>query len=369
MPPDSPYVRYSDSIETRQEDEDALIEKIVASMARVNRSHFDKYRHGIRDAHAKSHAAVTGTLTVYEGLAAPLRQGVFAEPRSYPIVVRFSSAPSDFQSDGRPALRGMAIKMIGVEGPQVLPEHRAEKTQDWLLVNHPVIPFGHVAAYWKAQQFAEKQSQSSDISNAVTSKLIQGAAKALQHVGAQNETLKALAPPNHHILGETFHSMAALRFGGHIAKLSAAPLSGNVRKLTGQPIDADSPPSILRDLTVAFFEQQGAEYELRAQLCTDLDKMPVEDASIEWSEHLSSHQPIAKLTFPPQNVYSPARRVYADDVLSFNPWHCIEAHRPLGSIMRVRRQAYESSSRFRHEMNAQPRQEPRDIKDVPGGVS
>ncbi|MDC0712262.1 catalase family protein [Stigmatella sp. ncwal1] len=369
MPHYDHYVRYNDAIEVRQEDEEALIEKIVASMGRVNRSHFDKYRHGIRDAHAKSHGVLTGTLTVYDGLAVHLRQGVFAEPRSYPIAVRFSSAPGDFQSDGQPALRGMAIKMIGVEGPQVLPEHHGEKTQDWLLVNHPVIPFGHVAAYWKAQQFAERQSQSSELSHAVTSKVIRGAAKVLQQVGAQHETLKALAPPNHHILGETFHSMAALRFGDHVAKLSAAPLSENVRKLTGQPIDADSPPSILRDLAVAFFEQQGAEYELRAQLCTDLEKMPVEDASIEWPEHLSPHQPIAKLTFPPQDAYSPARRIYADDVLSFNPWHCIEAHRPLGSIMRVRRNAYESSSRFRHEMNDRPRVEPKDITDVPGGAS
>jgi hypothetical protein len=54
-------------------------------------------------------------------------------------------------------------------------------------------------------------------------------------------------------------------------------------------------------------------------------------------------------------------------VLSFNPWHGIEAHQPLGSIMRVRRQAYESSSRFRHEMNAQPRREPQNINEVPGG--
>jgi hypothetical protein len=367
MPHYDHYVRYNGAIEQRQEDEEALIEKIVASMGRVNRGNFDKYRHGIRDAHAKSHAVITGTLTVYEGLAVHLRQGVFAEPRSYPIVARLSSAPGDFQNDGRPALRGMAIKMIGVEGPQLLPEHQAEKTQDLLLVNHPVIPFGHVSAYWKVQQLAEKQAESSEVTNAVTSKLIRGAAKALHQVGARPETVKVLAHPNHHILGETFHSMAALRFGDHIAKLSAAPLSENVRRLTGQPIDADSPPSILRDLAVAFFAKEGAEYELRAQLCTDLEKMPVEDASIEWPEHLSPHQPIAKITFPAQDAYSTERRIYADDVLSFNPWHGIEAHQPLGSIMRVRRQAYESSSRFRHEMNAQPRREPQDIQEVPGG--
>jgi hypothetical protein len=68
---------------------------------------------------------------------------------------------------------------------------------------------------------------------------------------------------------------------------------------------------------------------------------------------------------PAQDAYSPARRVYGDDVLSFNPWHCIEEHRPLGSIMHVRIKAYEKSSSFRHQMNVQPRVEPKDINELP----
>ncbi|HSP76927.1 MAG TPA: catalase family protein, partial [Myxococcaceae bacterium] len=355
--------------EVRQEDEDALVEKILASMARLSRSRFDRHRQAVRDSHAKSHAALTGTLTVYEGLPEPLRQGVFAEPRSYPIVVRFSSATPELRSDALPSLQGMAIKMLGVEGPKALPEHRDEKTQDWLLVNHPLFPFGHVAAYWKFQQRLEKRADASELSRKLTVMVARGASKVLGLVGLRNELLHALAPPNHHLLGESFHSMAALRYGDYIAKLSVAPLSEEVRRLTGQAVDLGDRPSGLRDLLVDFFAKQGAEYELRAQLCTDLKRMPVEDASIEWPESLSPHQPIAKLTLPPQAAYGPARRVYGDDVLSFNPWHCIEAHRPLGSIMRVRRQAYEASSRFRHELNAQPRVEPRDITDIPDGPS
>jgi hypothetical protein len=360
------YVRYTDSVEVRQADEDAVVEKIVASMGRVNRAHFEQYRHAVRDAHAKSHGVLVGTLTVYDGLPEHLRQGLFAEPRSYPIVVRLSSAPSELQSDRIAALRGFAIKMLGVEGAKVLPEHRDEKTQDWLLVNHPLIPFGDVASYLKAQQFAEHRGSASELSKQVTSVIARGAHKVLGLAGVRNETVKALATVrNTHPLGETFHSMAALRFGDHIAKISAAPLSPEVRRLTGRELDIDEPSSGVRDLVVAFFNEHPAEYELRAQLCTDLSRMPVEDASVEWPESLSPHQPIARISLPRQDAYSPARRVYADDVLSFNPWHCIEAHRPLGSIMRVRRTAYEASSRFRHEMNARPRVEPRGISDIP----
>ena len=59
------------------------------------------------------------------------------------------------------------------------------------------------------------------------------------------------------------------------------------------------------------------------------------------------------------------RYVYGDDVLGFNPFHCLPAHRPLGNIMRVRRLVYESPSRYRHETNAQPRTEPDSIDQLP----
>ena len=86
---------------------------------------------------------------------------------------------------------------------------------------------------------------------------------------------------------------------------------------------------------------------------------------MRWPEQHSPHQPIAKISFEPQDACSAARRVYADDVLSFNPWHCIAEHRPLGSIMRARIKAYEESTRFRHDMNVRPRTEPRGIVDIP----
>ncbi len=361
MPPEP--VRYDPSVEAEQVDEAEIIDKIVASMGRVNRRTFEKHRHATRDAHAKSHGILRGALTVRDDLAGELRQGLFVEPRTYPIIVRFSTAPGDIQDDRIASLRGMAIKVIGVEGARLMPGD--EVTQDFLLVNDPIIPFGHVAAYWEVQQSLEKHHDDPDFVKRLTVSLAGGARKALKLVGKESEILDALAPPNHHLLGETFHSMAALRFGDFLAKLSAAPLSGSVRGLTGHPVEADGNPSILRDLVVDFFRANDAEYELRAQLCTDLARMPVEDASVVWPEDLSPHRPVATIRLPAQDAYSPARRVYADDVLSFNPWQGLEAHRPLGSIMRVRKKAYEESSRFRHEMNARTRSEPRDIGELP----
>ena len=51
--------------------------------------------------------------------------------------------------------------------------------------------------------------------------------------------------------------------------------------------------------------------------------------------------------------------------LIFNGNATIRDHQPLGSIMRVRIAAYERSTRYRHEMNAQPRVEPASIDVIP----
>ena len=65
MPNSKLYIPYSDSIEVTQPDEQEISQKIVDFMARVNRLMYEKYRHAIRDAHAKSHAILKGQLKVF----------------------------------------------------------------------------------------------------------------------------------------------------------------------------------------------------------------------------------------------------------------------------------------------------------------
>ena len=51
--------------------------------------------------------------------------------------------------------------------------------------------------------------------------------------------------------------------------------------------------------------------------------------------------------------------------MAFSPWHGVAAHRPLGSIMRVRKVVYEGSAKFRSERNGCPIHEPRDMQGFP----
>lgn len=362
------YIRYSDEIEVKQPNEDEDSRAVVESMARVNKIMFERYRHAVRDAHAKNHGILRGELEIYGNLPEHLAQGLFKEPRKYPVIIRFSTAPGMIEADKKSSQRGMAIKIIGVEGEKFLAEDKDALTQDFLLVNYPIIPTGTVKDYLDQQKKVEEYINTPDLFQSVQGAMLVAGRKIKNLIGKEEDP-NHFSIPGSHILGDRYFSMAAIRYGDYVAKISIAPKSENVASLHGKDMDEDlmksEPESFLTTIVKNFFENQTAVYELSAQLCTDLEKMPVEDGSVQWMEEDSPFQAIASLTISPQNTFSPERRVYGDDVLSFNPFHCLPEHRPLGNIMRVRKLAYETSSKYRHHMNAAPRIEPKTIDELP----
>jgi hypothetical protein len=359
------YVRYSESVEVKQPNEGEDIKSCLESFARMQGAAFEKHRHAVRGAHAKSHGLLKGELKIYENLPEELRQGVCKTPRTYPIIIRYSTSPPDILRDGIAAFRGMAIKLIGVPGKKLSPEAEDAVTQDFILANDKTLPTGDVASYLKQTLFGEKlMNQPQELAEIITTLMRAGSA-ALRAVGIKwIGGVGGQALPETHILGNSFYTTAALRFGDYIAKLNATPVSESLKSLHGTGIDTSN-RNVLRDLVVKFFRENSVEYEFGAQLCTDLERMPVEDGSVEWPEDESPYRAVGKITIPAQEAYSAARRVYVDDYLSFSPWHCISEHQPLGSIMRVRRSVYAAASEYRHRMNALPRVEPSSIDELP----
>lgn len=49
----------------------------------------------------------------------------------------------------------------------------------------------------------------------------------------------------------------------------------------------------LRSAVTDYFRANPAEYEVAVQLCTDTKRMPIENASKEWSEQESPYRPVA----------------------------------------------------------------------------
>ena len=142
-------------------------------------------------------------------------------------------------------------------------------------------------------------------------------------------------------------------------------MSPGLTALTDAPVDLDDKPNGLREAVRAHFSQQGGEWELRVQLCTDVDSMPVGDASVQWPEDQSPFVTVARLVAEPQTTWSAARAEAVDDCMAFTPWHALADHRPIGSIMRVRHAVYRMTAGFRSENNPTPVREPRELSALP----
>jgi hypothetical protein len=278
----------------------------------------------------------------------------------YPVVMRLSTIPGDLLDDSVSVPRGMAIKIIGVEGERLEGSER-DVTQDLVLINGPAFgaptPKKFLSVVRLLSKTTDKFEWLKKILSAVM-RLVQRVIVAV--VGHPNTTVATLGgQPETHILGETFYSQAALRYGNFIAKIAVAPISPELTALIQAPLNVNGNPNGLREAVIEFFKTNEGVWEVRAQLCTDLELMPIENAAVVWPEDESPYRPIGRITVKPQVAWSEARSSAVDDGMSFSPWHGLAAHRPLGGIMRVRKAVYETGKKFRAEANGRVIKEPR----------
>lgn len=359
------YIKYDASVETKQPKEDETNAEINAVMQQIGETMTDRFRHGLRPVHAKSHGLLKAEMEVYGDLPEALRQGLFAHAAAYPIIIRFSTNPGDILPDSVSTPRGMALKVVGIEGQEMLPDHAGETTQDFVLVNGKTFANKDAADFLSQQKVIEANATDDPAFKQVVSDAARGANAVLGAVGHPSAKLEGLGYPKTHILSETFGTQVPVRYGDYVAKIIITPLSDNLKALEDERLHTRGHYSALREAVQEFFQNETAVWEVQVQLCTDLEKMPVEDAATEWSEDLSPYIAVGKITALPQETYSPARRVYVDDGLSFNPWHALTAHRPLGGINRARKTAYEAARVLRAKMNARTIAEPRSINELP----
>jgi len=355
-------LRFEAGFETPEDDEAQTSFDLQTTMRSISTKTYEDSGRAIRSVHAKTHGLLLAELTVEAGLPAAYAQGLFAQPGTYPVVMRLSTTPGDILADDVSTPRGMGIKVVGVEGPRVGgSEH--DVTQDFVLVNGPVFSTPTAKKFLGSAKLLAATTDKAPNLKRLFSAVARGAEKAIEAVGGESATIKGLGGhPETHPLGETYYSQVPILYGPYMAKVQVAPVAPELTALTDAPVDLKDRPDGLRDAVVEHFARHGGEWEVRIQLCTDLEKMPIEDASVEWPESDSPYVTVARLRAAPQKAYGEelARRI--DEGMQFNPWHALAAHRPLGSVMRVRKAVYAMSKRFRAERNGIEITEPRDIE-------
>ena len=367
------YLLYSSDVETIAPDEHITFDELSRAMQHITRHMATRYRHAYRPVHAKSHGVLVGTLEVLQNLPEPLAQGLFALPGAYPVILRFSTNPGDMLADNVSSPRGLAIKVLKADGSKV-PTHASGTTQDFVCINTNVFGAPDAKGFLEQLKTFDKNLDTPEGVKHAVSLGARAANAVLKAVHLPSATLEGIGASATHILGESFSTVAPLRYGRYVAKVGFAPGSESLQKLTGEPVDLGAGYNALEELIKKFFRHQTAVWDVRVQLALapdtpdvkEKDKdFPVEAADKEWPEDKSPWQTVARITVTPQDSYSDARQLFVDERLSFNPWHALEAHRPLGGIMRSRLKAYEEAMKYRAQRNERERLEPSDIAEIP----
>jgi hypothetical protein len=271
---------------------------------------------------ARASGCVDAEFTIVNGLASDLKVGLFQQPRSYSAWIRFANATS--ASDREKDLRGMSIKVRGVRGENLT---RGSDEQDFILNSHPVMMVPGPREFLDLLRAAEAGGW-------------RRARYFLTHPRATRIAMASRQHPSSH-LDIPYWSTTPYLFGeGRAVKYIVRPIS---RAQPRQPTITDT---YLRDELRQRLSVEDVAFDFFVQFQTNARTMPIEDASVEWGERDSPYVRVAEVRIPRQAVDAPGRDQSCERT-SFNPWHALTAHRPLGGMNRARRSIYEVMQHFR----------------------
>jgi hypothetical protein len=296
-----------------------------------------------RGGNTKTHGIVRGDFVVRDGLPEKLRRGIFAQPKTYRAWVRFSGpgpyVTPDIDDVG---FMSISIKLMGVPGPKLMDEEKS--TQDMFGVSTPTFVTPDTKANAQLQIESLKNSQIFYFVNLHRPHILDF---IMQGLWIKTQTSPFEAP--------YFSCVPYLLGEGQAMQYSVWPKSTKRSRVPRLPFRP--PDDYLRGAMVAALAEGDVELDVRVQLQTDPHLMPIENNAVLWPERLSPRISVATLRLPRQTFNSPAQMAFARR-LSYNPWHCIPEHRPLGNQSRARRRMYLELSTLRHTMNNVPHYEP-----------
>jgi len=317
-----------------------LIEKMVRLAVERMKPRQGRIRRG---QHAKATGCVRGVFTIRDDVPADLRYGVFEKPKQvFQAIIRFSNASEMLDPDGKGDARGMAVKLLAVDGPLAI-AGSDNRCQDFLTVNSPVFPFATAAEF--VEFFAIRATPF--VGDPLAAAWL--AFSSYRHLNIAREILAEIAVNPLELTywsGSPYWLGSADSAAGHAVKYSLVPAFEE----PGPPQNPDSMAADYLHQALARQLKTGeAVFEFRVQPQTDPLAMPVEDVSVVWDEALSRPIPVATLTIGVQDVDSPEGLALAEEceTMAFSPWNALAEHRPLGGINRLRQAVYLASQKKR----------------------
>ena len=375
------FVRYSPDVEQIEPDFEKSLQTVLDDMKEHMRGSLQTEGIGrvVRNAHAKGYGLARAEFEILSGIPGEYAQGIYAKPGRHEAMVRFSNGANHVGGDHfLGPIVGIGLKVFGIAGKTLLEDEPDSHTFDYAMINNPVF-FVNTLAHYVFIQDISKNLGAPPPAN-LTPEQVQA---ELYRFLYNWVTGKGTLPPERwaweelgaflqlaqhkyiNLLLQTYWTMGAVRHGDYIAKVRVAPVQSFADRVVRRALDPAAASGVFRPALVAELNERPYEFDVQVQLCSDLARMPVEKTTVVWPESLSPFVTVAKLRVPQQDIGG-EDNLEKMDKTSMTAWRVTEEHRPLGSIMRSRKEVYRQSSLLRHQTNHQERKEPKNLAEVFG---
>ncbi|MBD2595327.1 catalase [Nostoc spongiaeforme FACHB-130] len=383
------------------EQEEAKYCALMSELVKKNMDNLykgEKQKIAKRDTHSKTHAAVQGTLEIFDfdeaaikqelrqRTALPeaeiqgisLKQGLFAQAKQYPVWLRFASGAFSVKNDYEGDTRSMAVKIIGVEGERIPHSHELH-THDIIVHNHDVFFVRTIKDFYSFFLTIYRAGLFPLLRLLVLIWL-----KLHPYEATLLQTSFKRFPKS--LLTERYWSASAYAVGLKSdfdpSQVGRFPVEyPAVIKYGFVPVSSQAPHQLLplesrpeselqrvktsgaednyyREDIMQALAKPDAEYtwDFQIQFQTK-PEMSVDDSTIVWSEEESPFFTIGRLTVKHQKVDSPLENNFGEN-LRFSPGNGLAVHRPVGAINRLRSIVYPIVANSRHTKRGVKYQEP-----------
>jgi len=319
-----------------EKDEEKLAGKIVNllknQMLRVYAKNKAKQ---LRQIHPKMNGCVKAEFIVEGHLSEELKVGIFKDARSFPAWIRFSNGDTKPLPDWKKDIRGFAIKIMNVPGKKIVESRADGGNHDFIFINTKNFVSRKVKDFYRILKVVTVPYKFGSFFPKLFS--ILGSIPIL--VRASRAKIKS-----NHPFEVYYFSTVPYRFGDQSTAVKYAVIPSEKNKLVyTDKINKD----FLRANMAATLLKHEIIFDFFVQFQTDAVKMPIEDPTVVWD---SPFIKLATIRIPTQVFDTPEQNEFGDN-LSFNSWHALPEHRPIGNFNRVRKIIYEEMYAFRHEHN------------------
>lgn len=284
----------------------------------------------MRPVFLKVHGVAHGRFEIRPSLPNDLRVGVFAGKKPLQAWVRFSSDAAPSSPDLRTTL-GVGIKLFGVPGPKLIDNG---DTQDFILQNHDVF-------------FVDTATDMCEFTKAG---VVDGDYEPyLRSHPRTRAILDEMKKVEASVLTTAYWSVLPYGFGRRNVKYKLEP-----EHTANSVAPTDVPNYLAGDLASRL---RSGEMRFRFMVQFEKKGMPLDEATVRWSETVSVPVHVATLILPRQDVDALGQASYGEN-LSYNPWHSVAAHKPKGTLNEARRVVYHASAALRRDANGVPTREP-----------